>query len=382
LDCLCIDQTNAELKQQSIIRLGAFINSSHKMLVLYTDVYLRKLWTTYEVAAFCAVRKMKRMKVVPVGKASVYLITIFCAYIFGLGRLVVAGLFPVLYKRAAGYIVASVLYIYIVRRWKRWKLETRARIEKFQLIDCICSDERDRPLVYSNIATLMRGVGKVSGLADQSEALRSFEKIVRTKLPDVFGAVSFRSNFKYRHYLFLGFVSEGTITIDAFTGLQDKSVSFRSFVVYQAFFLFIWSAALPLAFVVGELVAHFNAHLRGYREHIYLGLAGIVTLIIPGIALNEGLFLLVQEASTSDDAALAVTALPLIGTPLVGRLLMAASGEWKIRWLATDDDEQVDDMNSSVDGTLHLSESQEHPTVEGSFEDQFFGEVHLQQSKV
>eukprot|EP00928_Gymnodinium_smaydae_P098170 TRINITY_DN9076_c0_g1_i3.p1 TRINITY_DN9076_c0_g1~~TRINITY_DN9076_c0_g1_i3.p1 ORF type:complete len:222 (+),score=15.40 TRINITY_DN9076_c0_g1_i3:65-730(+) len=45
LDKTCIDQTDDDRKRRGIFKLGAFVSKSDKMLVLYTNTYLTKLWT-------------------------------------------------------------------------------------------------------------------------------------------------------------------------------------------------------------------------------------------------------------------------------------------------------------------------------------------------
>ena len=49
LDKTCIHQTDLALQAQGIMKLGAFLKHSKCMLILYSDVYMRKLWTVYEV---------------------------------------------------------------------------------------------------------------------------------------------------------------------------------------------------------------------------------------------------------------------------------------------------------------------------------------------
>jgi len=78
LDKCCIDQVDRECQQRGIRKLGAFLNKSRHMLVLYSDVYLRKLWTIYEMASFLGLHDLRDLKIVPVIQPKiVFLITIF-----------------------------------------------------------------------------------------------------------------------------------------------------------------------------------------------------------------------------------------------------------------------------------------------------------------
>merc|ERR1712113_511465 len=47
------------------MKLGAFIQKSERIVVIYTNIYLLKLWTIYEVACFLALHPISRMVVVP-----------------------------------------------------------------------------------------------------------------------------------------------------------------------------------------------------------------------------------------------------------------------------------------------------------------------------
>ncbi len=73
LDKTCIDQVNAEMKQASILKLGAFLAKSERMVIVYTDVYTRKLWTVYELACFLSLHGAERVVLVPVRQAKLYI---------------------------------------------------------------------------------------------------------------------------------------------------------------------------------------------------------------------------------------------------------------------------------------------------------------------
>ncbi|CAE8617013.1 unnamed protein product [Polarella glacialis] len=52
LDCLCINQTDAELKQTGIDSIGAYLRNSDSMLVLWAPAYFTRLWCCFELAVF------------------------------------------------------------------------------------------------------------------------------------------------------------------------------------------------------------------------------------------------------------------------------------------------------------------------------------------
>ncbi|CAE8639537.1 unnamed protein product [Polarella glacialis] len=52
LDCLCINQSDAELKQAGIDPIGAYLRNSDSMLVLWAPAYFTRLWCCFELAVF------------------------------------------------------------------------------------------------------------------------------------------------------------------------------------------------------------------------------------------------------------------------------------------------------------------------------------------
>ncbi|CAE8667918.1 unnamed protein product [Polarella glacialis] len=52
LDCLCINQGDAELKQAGIDSIGAYLRNSDSMLVLWAPEYFTRLWCCFELAVF------------------------------------------------------------------------------------------------------------------------------------------------------------------------------------------------------------------------------------------------------------------------------------------------------------------------------------------
>jgi len=123
LDRLCIDQFDQDLKQEGILRLGAFIKNSREMIVLYTDVYLQRVWTIYEVAAFLTLHDIRRMKVLQLEKTTL----LFCNICFGY----VTNLITLLSLVVARNVPLVILTYYF--------------LSGGLCIECTCSDERDRP---------------------------------------------------------------------------------------------------------------------------------------------------------------------------------------------------------------------------------------------
>ena len=55
-DKVCIDQSDAAAIQEGIQNITAYLKHSSTLLVLLTDVYLKKIWTVFELTEFLALK--------------------------------------------------------------------------------------------------------------------------------------------------------------------------------------------------------------------------------------------------------------------------------------------------------------------------------------
>jgi hypothetical protein len=196
LDKTCICQDDAEIQRQGILKLGAFIAKSDKMLILYTDVYLQKLWTVYEVAAFLSTRDIKDLEVVSVHYCTAVLYVFAGAFAFHLTVLLE------IFANRGVLIKVFFCFVFIMQR-RRFRDQERvtSRLSEFRVQSCKCAVENDRPLVYRNISDLMKATNAVDENATRDEALAAFNFLVSTKLPRVFLAAG--NGIAYKHVVFL-----------------------------------------------------------------------------------------------------------------------------------------------------------------------------------
>jgi len=270
LDRLCIDQFNQELKQQAILRLGAFIRNSRTMIVLYTDV-----------AAFLTLHNIDHMKVLHLEKTTLLFCNFLAAYVIVLTIVLSLFVFKSIIAVVTPLYIQALAICWAYRKARKRKKITLEKLETFRLEECICSDEGDRPLVYTNIATLMRGIGKVDPKCSQDEALRTFEAMVRKSLPKFIGRQSFELQFGYNQYLLLGFFYGGPVCFDILSGILHDGAEPTLFLIA----LLVqrnteWLAFFPMCMMVMELVAHGFLHLEGWREFSYIVSAYTITFVI------------------------------------------------------------------------------------------------------
>mmetsp|Transcript_23610 Transcript_23610/g.50369 ORF Transcript_23610/g.50369 Transcript_23610/m.50369 type:complete len:533 (-) Transcript_23610:508-2106(-) len=313
LDKVCIHQTDIAIQQQGILRLGAFLNYSDEMLVLYTNIYLRKLWTIFEVAAFLVLRPRYKMKVVPVNMAMLYIGAI-CFTCTGPLNVVVCRAYDLQdLLGVALTLVYNVIYIFILRRWRRDRQAIQDMIQAFSVHSALCAVESDRPIVCSNIVTLMKAHELVRADADDTETLEEFDKLVRSDLPQAFEK-SFGKylTFSYRQVLLRAFFASMTMGIDSLGGLgeADSTLQARQLIASALNNLSWGLLVVPTLMATQELLASCKLHLSGWKD---LAIAVCIMLFSCwAVPLLQVFDYMLEEAAESNAWMAALIALNLV----------------------------------------------------------------------
>ncbi|CAK9003164.1 Uncharacterized protein SCF082_LOCUS7619 [Durusdinium trenchii] len=66
MDKLCIAQHDEELKEAGILGLAAFLKNSKRLTILWSPLYFKRLWCSFEVATFLNHGEGKRIEIMPV----------------------------------------------------------------------------------------------------------------------------------------------------------------------------------------------------------------------------------------------------------------------------------------------------------------------------
>merc|ERR1711915_882311 len=114
-------------------------------------------------------------------------------------------------------ILLTIPYGFLLRRWARHKCDIRDKLRCFTIRNTVCSLSSDRPLVYGNVAALMRFRGYVAEEASEDEALDAFDEVVRQVLPGPFRMSLGRIAFSYKHYIYFGFCRSAGPLIEDFS---------------------------------------------------------------------------------------------------------------------------------------------------------------------
>eukprot|EP00928_Gymnodinium_smaydae_P034174 TRINITY_DN24287_c0_g3_i1.p1 TRINITY_DN24287_c0_g3~~TRINITY_DN24287_c0_g3_i1.p1 ORF type:complete len:511 (-),score=49.07 TRINITY_DN24287_c0_g3_i1:108-1640(-) len=184
LDKTCIHQTDEELKRRGIEKLGAFLHNSDRMLILYSDIYIRKLWTVYELAVFLMLGDVQHLSVVPVHMPLAFVASFSFMYVI---QIVIIFSFPTArFTRINDLLIVQLMrllfcgWIYKVNKDADRIVEN---INNFSVANCLCFDENDRPIVEKNIAHLAFSNGIVNK-GDDKKALEAFDMYVRDNFGD------------------------------------------------------------------------------------------------------------------------------------------------------------------------------------------------------
>lgn len=317
VDKCCICQTDPTLMKRGIEKLSAFVSLSERMLVLYTDVYLTKLWTVYEVASFLVLHPDESMVVVPVYHTAVYCITLLVAYLSSLITMLLWLSSSRGELRWCGDFVCIAVGLFLLRKWFRQCRVTQRRFESFSIRNCSCAVDSDRDVVYSNIAFLLRASELVNADATDEQVLTSFDDLVKDKVPSAFEAVlTSRQAFQFHHYLFLGFFFNGGLSLDNLAMLAHGR-TLRDCLVHLCEDL-TWTLVLwPLCVCVMERVAFIFLHVKRCREFFLVVFLSTFLIMAPGIALQITLNYLEDAARTSNVALGFFVAIFVLGVVLL-----------------------------------------------------------------
>eukprot|EP00927_Polykrikos_kofoidii_P053222 TRINITY_DN4748_c0_g2_i1.p1 TRINITY_DN4748_c0_g2~~TRINITY_DN4748_c0_g2_i1.p1 ORF type:complete len:501 (+),score=47.55 TRINITY_DN4748_c0_g2_i1:192-1694(+) len=282
LDKVCICQDDAQLQRRGILKLGAFIAKSDKMLILYTDIYLQKLWTVYEVATFLSVRDVDKMEVVSVSYCTLLFYVYISMHLSFYGEKI-EQLFHIecLHYEHVCPLAWTIISI-MLRRRSREKKQIKSRLSTFNVQECMCAVESDRPVVYHNISELMLATKNVDEDATLDEALAAFDSLVRRKLPDVFLVAGDNNSRRYKHAVTMGILVSIPRILDELDHNDTRDLSIRFFHMIHVCFV-----AFPIMFRILEFM---NSRSLPLTEGVFLDTAWAVFcwpfIVVPFLYLD------------------------------------------------------------------------------------------------
>jgi len=334
LDKTCINQVDKTLMRAGISKLGAFIRQSSRMVVCYTDLYLMKLWTVYEVACFLSLHPSRHLIIIPTFQPKLVFGGTAIVYTAEVIRLLLgsqSSLFlPV---TVVAILMTASIFALVLRRWAREKEAIRKRVVGFEVTECLCACEEDRPLVNQNIALLMRANGEVPSDASERDALTAFNGLVRRRIPDALLASIGPIGMTYSQVVGIFICTNLPLAVDVsllgdFPHPEEEWIARRRVcgVAYNAARVF---GLFPLAAALLSLWCGTCLHLTGCWELVHLGVGTLLFLVLFVIPLHTTGLLLEAAVFGGDHRDLNTIGL---ATWVVGLALIAKSVYTQGRW--------------------------------------------------
>eukprot|EP00811_Abedinium_folium_P028804 NODE_4488_length_1884_cov_30.117814.p1 GENE.NODE_4488_length_1884_cov_30.117814~~NODE_4488_length_1884_cov_30.117814.p1 ORF type:complete len:616 (+),score=121.56 NODE_4488_length_1884_cov_30.117814:157-1848(+) len=285
LDKLCIHQVDLDKMNRGIAGLAAFLCKSDTMLVIYTPVYLQRLWTVYELATALILKPDMRVTVVHVKVCGIILAGNF---VFVLGSLLQASLgvkswqSETLTSAQQHTLLGSLLYMFVPevlwtfvsRRWAKTLGMIDKDVRSFGVRSAVCAVESDRALVQENVIAFMFHMGLVqTWMTSEEDVFDEFDELVHETLPPKLRASAGRNGVPYRVAVFIFFPG---IFFPIFDFCVEVTVNGRStgpvyavavWALFRVLLLFCYG---PLALALAFRMTQLHLDLRDAQEAVFV----------------------------------------------------------------------------------------------------------------
>lgn len=283
LDKTCIHQTDEARMREGIESLGAFVCQSEWLLVVYSDLYLQKLWTVYELCTYLCYHPARHLVIMPLWFPVIFLFVhlLISAYAILENIYQVRSVqqdVPTAVRLGVRFVVVWMLVFcacVVMRFWCMSRESFRTQVSNFRIRSASCFMEADRVQIERNVADMMRCAGLVSADAQAGTALDAFEALIHAHLPQIVA----RGFDKVCSYKYCAFMSVGL----ALKGLDVLAIMFvkrdPGYKIALWFVHYVTTAALVLPIAIGlvTLASRRCLRLRGIANGLYMLLLSIAT---------------------------------------------------------------------------------------------------------
>eukprot|EP00812_Abedinium_dasypus_P013985 NODE_749_length_1377_cov_262.998487.p1 GENE.NODE_749_length_1377_cov_262.998487~~NODE_749_length_1377_cov_262.998487.p1 ORF type:complete len:379 (-),score=113.05 NODE_749_length_1377_cov_262.998487:223-1359(-) len=304
LDKVCIHQTDEEKKKQGIAGLAALLCASDEILLMHSDVYLRRLWTVYELATVLVLKPKVRLTLWPLDLALVALIGNSLLLAFVVLELLqklfwVEGITLEATRTLMFAFAPQLLWTIVCRHWERTQRRLKDDVHNFSVKQAVCAVESDRVLVESNVVAFMRGQGMVKPCASDDEALNAFDALVRKRLlPKVLSCFG-TNGLQYKTALFFCFSATVLPRFDHFAQNAVDDASLQHIVVGAVSSAALFFCGGPLALALTCKLTRLSLDVASVWEPV----ASLGMGLLSGSVTSVGYLLwrLLTEAAGSHD---------------------------------------------------------------------------------
>ena len=275
LDKVCIHQVDKKLQRQGIESLGGFLFYSWSMVVLYTPIYIKKVWTVYEMACFLCVHPGGRLVWLPVDVAPAVVVGSF------LNLLLIVALWSMsLVSTRERLAIPSWLQfvpvmplaacgVHLLHNTARDQAKSEADLRLFSIRNAVCAVESDRAVVEGNVASLMRDLKLLPFDSTHEEALQVFDLVVQSTLPRAIRDSIGQGGLRYE-WIMAAFCSSLFWSFDIVAAQVFAGASVQAVVATALGRSTYACAALPLALALVFLLSGRCTHLSGWRRIVFV----------------------------------------------------------------------------------------------------------------
>jgi len=315
LDKCCISQSDPDLKRKGIESIGAFLFHCERMVVLYSDVYLQRLWTVFELGLFLTLRQGAPIVVVPVFMPMLVIGGFFVCSLNSIGIEVlqmrsVVEHYPDSTRNMMQYMLFfSVLMLtvpvsgYVLRRWARDNHNIRRYAREFSIRKAQCADEKDRDLVQGNVIAYLRDLTIVESHHSDDEVLDTFDRLVAQTVPRVLEKSLGCVGIPYC-YIIMVQLSVATLALEALSLDIRNGEPIRVCSLNLALEFVLLAAVCPLLLAALAWTLSLQLQLAGLRDACYSLGSSLAVAKCMFIASNGGQIL--RDDAKHEDGALAI----------------------------------------------------------------------------
>lgn len=258
---------------------------------MYTDEYLKRLWTVYDLASFLLIKlKVRRVDIIP---------TFYAQFILGccFAYWVLLALYDAAYSNEnldgtvamvltiAFWIFLAPVYI-AVREWRKINYRLVKSLDNFEMGNLECFHQADRKLVENNIETLLRWRCEDSGLppkASHDDIMEAWNRLVKIWIPDLWEDKFGKIGIPYDHLLAFALVSRA-YAVDQIGGMFfNLDVSW-----WQIFVVIVGNmgqtfVVTPNCTGIGFWIMGLKLDLEGFQSCFLVLLLCLLAVFVPGL---------------------------------------------------------------------------------------------------
>jgi len=157
IDAACVHQTDEELMKRGIHGIGGFLLVSKELRIIWSPVYLTRLWCVFEVATYKKLNPEGAVVLAPIFLETVVVLFYASNLLGAFAYLFIRGSGAGSYVAIPAVLLCCLPYLITIHNLRKnyvQKHQLFAQFENFDLDSVDCSTESDRNFVYAAITQL------------------------------------------------------------------------------------------------------------------------------------------------------------------------------------------------------------------------------------